>query len=318
VSLDFMKTSLEFYNKTYRNFIIASRGRKNLKTQYQQQKNAIAILKQNNPRFFGPEKLLDDCDTSVRQCLAKILGTKNTSSSKLIERLCSLSQSILDKALFAQPRYEDVIKTVCSKLSLPRPELPYQGEQSIAVYCFKEMYQKLSPSQQKEYENALRQQAKSLKHLNPSLTPSMISVGAIIAGRMSGFGVYLAASTLVGSITSTIGVTLPFVFYTTMSSAISIFLGPIGWAVAGAMVIDALFPPKVSKVTQGIILIASLRAEKELEWEASCCRAKEQLKITFEKIQSNDRKIIYLGLVLLSYWLIVPALILLIMTFIIR
>jgi len=37
------------------------------------------------------------------------------------------------------------------------------------------------------------------------------------------------ASTFVGGVTSVIGVTLPFAFYTGMSSVLSVVTGPIGW-----------------------------------------------------------------------------------------
>ena len=37
------------------------------------------------------------------------------------------------------------------------------------------------------------------------------------------------ASTLVGGLTSAIGLTLPFAFYTGMSSVLSIVTGPVGW-----------------------------------------------------------------------------------------
>ena len=171
------------------------------------------------------------------------------------------------------------------------------------------MYKKLSPTKKEEYENVLRQQGQLLKTLNPSLAPSMISAGAIIAGKMSGFGVYLAASTLVGAITSTLGITLPFIFYTTMSSAISIFLGPVGWVAVGAMVIGTIFGPDFSKVTQGIILIASLRAEKELEWKILISDVRKDLKSIFIKLQKNLLKILGLGLILLLYWLAIPLLI---------
>jgi uncharacterized protein YaaW (UPF0174 family) len=264
-----MLAIVQFYKTTHASLVNAIRRQNSLNAQYKKIQNEVRILNLRNPKSLEPVKLLKDSDSSVVDCLAKILETNDKFSEKLIERLCSLSQGIWGRTWGGKPTYQDVVETVCNKLNLPKPLSPYQGEQSIAIHCFREMYKKLSPSQKEEYENALKKQSESLKHLNPSLTPSMISAGAIIAGRMSGFGVYLAASTLVGAITSTLGITLPFVFYTTMSSAISIFLGPVGWIAVGAMVIGSLFGPDFSKVTQGIILIASLRTEKELEWKIS-------------------------------------------------
>jgi uncharacterized protein YaaW (UPF0174 family) len=297
-----------FYNNTQKSFIDAFRRRNNLKAQYRKIKNRVSILNQHNPKFRDPENLLKDSDRSVLECLAKILGTNDKTPAKLLDRLGFLSQGIFGRTLGNKPTYKDIVETACNKLNLPKPLSSHQGEQSIAIHCFKEMYQKLSPTQKEEYENALRKQSESLKYLNPSLAPSMISAGAIIAGKMSGFGVYLAASTLVGAITSTIGVTLPFVFYTTMSSAISIFLGPVGWIAVGAMVIGSIFGPDFSKVTQGIILIASIRAERELEWKVLRGKAKEELKSTSREMHRNFFEIIMLGLTLLMFWLTIPLL----------
>ena len=39
------------------------------------------------------------------------------------------------------------------------------------------------------------------------------------------------ASTVVGGLTSILGITLPFVFYTSMSTVLSVITGPIGWTV---------------------------------------------------------------------------------------
>jgi uncharacterized protein YaaW (UPF0174 family) len=173
------------------------------------------------------------------------------------------------------------------------------------------MYQKLSPIQREEYEAALKKQSEILQHLNPSFTPSMLSAAAIIAARTSGFGVYLAASTLVGAITHTIGIRLPFIFYTTMSSTIAAFLGPIGWFAVGSMVVNTIFGADFSKVTQGIILIASLRAESELKWGKSLIEEREQLRITAKELQNYWFVFWTLIITLLMYWLTIPIFLLL-------
>jgi uncharacterized protein YaaW (UPF0174 family) len=280
-------------------------------SQYLVNKQIVAEIKRGNPRFLTPEKLLNGSDDSVRECLAKILGTDKTSVSKLMERLAYLSQDLIRRSFGSRPTYDEIVITACRKLSLSRPASSYQGEKDIAIHCFKEMYQKLSPIQREEYEAALKKQSETLQHLNPSFTPSMLSAGAIIAARTSGFGVYLAASTLVGAITHTIGIRLPFIFYTTMSSTIAAFLGPIGWLAVGSMVVNTIFGADFSKVTQGIILIASLRAESELKWEKSLIEAREQLRITAKELQNYWFVFWTLIITLLMYWLTIPIFLLL-------
>jgi hypothetical protein len=48
-----------------------------------------------------------------------------------------------------------------------------------------------------------------------------------------GFGTYVAMSTAMSSAAGAIGVTLPFVAYTTAATALSIALGPVGLGVIG-------------------------------------------------------------------------------------
>jgi uncharacterized protein YaaW (UPF0174 family) len=57
----------------------------------------------------------------------------------------------------------------------------------------------------------------------------LVSGGTMLAAKMSGFGVYLLASTVLGSLTKALGLTLPFAVYMGMSQAIALVLGPIGW-----------------------------------------------------------------------------------------
>ncbi len=61
-----------------------------------------------------------------------------------------------------------------------------------------------------------------------------MSAEEVAAAQASGFGVYMLASTVVGSVSATLGVSLGFGFYTLMAKAISIAIGPVGiTAVAG-------------------------------------------------------------------------------------
>ena len=62
---------------------------------------------------------------------------------------------------------------------------------------------------------------------------SLMKVGSVIrtltAANLSGFGVYVLATSTLGAITGAIGLTLPFAAYTGLSSVISTDLDPVGW-----------------------------------------------------------------------------------------
>ena len=72
--------------------------------------------------------------------------------------------------------------------------------------------------------------------LDKNQISSLSGITALGAAQLSGFGVYLLASSTVGAITSVLGITLPFAFYTGMYSVISFVIGPVGFLVMGVMI----------------------------------------------------------------------------------
>lgn len=258
---------------------------KGLRTEYKR-------IKIEEPSLLNPEELLDESDDSVRRCLAKILGISSRKPEKLIQRLCFLSQGLLGEKINGKYTYAQVVAKCCLKLKLNVSSSAVKGEQTIALHCFRNLYKKLSPQEQEKFNEALKKESDSLKKLNPSLNPAFLSAGAIVAGNMSGFGIYLASSTVVGAVTSTMGITLPFAFYTSMSSAISIFLGPVGWIAVGAMVASTLLGADWEKVIKGIIFISSIRSEKQLKWELERKDREKEIDALSNKINMISAKII--------------------------
>lgn len=68
----------------------------------------------------------------------------------------------------------------------------------------------------------------NLKGLSSAEIASIGSLASIGAAQLSGFAVYTLASSTVATVASLAGATLPFAFYTTMSSVISVAIGPVG------------------------------------------------------------------------------------------
>ena len=86
--------------------------------------------------------------------------------------------------------------------------------------------------------------------------------GALTAAQLSGFGVYLLASTSLGALTATLGVTLPFAVYTTMSSTIAALIGPVGWIGAGLFTIWKLTGPNYKRLIPAILYVVMLRSKQ--------------------------------------------------------
>lgn len=145
--------------------------------------------------------------------------------AKLLLPAGGLLQSGLD--------YEQFIRKIAKQRDIRLPATGTIAEnekllfQEISQQNLKEMPEAdLYKLQQQLLEEA--QQA----GLSKSEIASISSLATISAAQLSGFGVYLLASSTVGAVTSLVGVTLPFAFYTGMSSVISVAIGPIGLLIA--------------------------------------------------------------------------------------
>ena len=102
---------------------------------------------------------------------------------------------------------------------------------------------------------------------------SFVPAAGIIAGELSGFGIYLATTTGLGAISSAIGVTFPWVVYQGATTMLGVALGPIGWALAGAGVIagGAAFLAKwlskrQEKLKVVVIAIIEALGDNPYEW----------------------------------------------------
>lgn len=137
---------------------------------------------------------------------------------------------------------------------LPSGESIYASELRIMKAAFNKMLERMSPDERGQLLSTLAK-----KETEQSYGKEMAVGGGIVAAQLSGFGIYLASSTVVGAVTSAIGVTLPFAAYTGMSSAISVVIGPVGWVALGGWLIYKAGRPDANRVTAGILLIANIR-----------------------------------------------------------
>ena len=77
------------------------------------------------------------------------------------------------------------------------------------------------------------------------------------AAQASGFGVYMAATTALGLVTHAVGVTLPFVAFTGLTSTIACIIGPVGWLGAGAWGFWQMTGPRWRRIIPAVLYIAA-------------------------------------------------------------
>lgn len=126
---------------------------------------------------------------------------------------------------------------------------------------------------EEELQLILNQADDNLKKRAQQMGISFIPTASVVAGELSGFGIYLATTTGLGAISSAIGVAFPWAVYQGATTALGVILGPVGWALAGAGFIASgiaflsqLLKRNDSKFTTVVIAIIIAIGDNPYEW----------------------------------------------------
>lgn len=165
--------------------------------------------------------------TEEKSVLNKLLNVSD--SEKAIKKLSKIllkGNGLFQKGL----SYKELLIKIAihNNIKLDENKKEVQIENELYLKLFQQEFEKLSEDEKKAIINSLEE-----KGLNKTQIASLTGMVAIGAAQVSGFGVYILATSTVGAITSVLGITLPFAFYTSMSTVISYFIGPVGFLFLG-------------------------------------------------------------------------------------
>jgi uncharacterized protein YaaW (UPF0174 family) len=127
-------------------------------------------------------------------------------------------------------------------------------ETAVVTKLFQNMLEQLSPEQRHKLVMEMQRGQD-----DPHLESLLLSGGVMTVAKMSGFGVYLLASTVLGGLTNALGITLPFAIYLGMSQTIALILGPIGWAALTGGILFTLNQPNWNRLTLAVVYVSMLR-----------------------------------------------------------
>lgn len=215
--------------------------------------NRYKLAKQKWGNIF---EILQKANDEERNILAKILKSKTNDSEDILKDLIWNSQNIIDY-MESKTSYTEILEKVAKKLKIENLNVSNKElERAITLSVFQSFISKMSIEQKEQFEKEIINIAKKE---NGTLLKTGGAITALTAANLSGFGVYLLATSTLSTISGIIGVTLPFAAYTTLTSAISVIIGPVGWASAGIFAIWKITNVNFKKLTPAIVYLGWLR-----------------------------------------------------------
>lgn len=131
---------------------------------------------------------------------------------------------------------------------------------TAVVKVFSEFFHKLPEEKQRELLDKVNGATQG-----KDFSAELVTASSLTLAKLSGFQVYLLATTTLGALTGVLGITLPFAVYTTLTSAIAVAISPIGWVALGAWTALRLNETDWTKLTAGVIYISYLRRKLECD-----------------------------------------------------
>lgn len=206
--------------------------------------------------------LLDKATQEERDTLAEILEAVDSSAENIAFQLQWSYQSIFGW-MFKEDEdvsYTEIVIKVAKKLDINYLGVSLEDlEIQIAQHVLKATWEEMTPEQREEVESELRETAQKFDKAGAFVGSGSI-FAALTGAKLSGFSIYLLATTSLGAVTSGLGITLPFAVYTTMTQTIGLFLGPLGWISAGLFAMWKITDTNYKRVIPAVICVAAIRA----------------------------------------------------------
>ena len=130
-------------------------------------------------------------------------------------------------------------------------------EAELVEVAFKQM---VGPMDQKDREVLVHEIKRyAEENLGQSNLAITLSSSGLLVGKLAGFTTYTMASSLLAGLGSMTGVSLPFAAYTTLSSALSAVLGPIGFGALGVWGLHKIASPDLKVTIMVVLAVAAIR-----------------------------------------------------------
>lgn len=221
--------------------------------------NRLRLVQSMDYRAMDVPEVLRHATTAEKSNLTAILGIELNSEPVAIANALRKAGSNTAASLLrgSNVQYEEVARDVAVKLGskgMPKPSTASELERFAVGAAMGQMLAEASPQERSAILTGL---AKSQAN---SATGIATATGGLALANLSGFGLYIAASSSLAALTSAVGLTLPFAVYTGVSSVLATVTGPVGWAALALFAIIKVGGADYKKTVPGVIAIAASQA----------------------------------------------------------
>jgi uncharacterized protein YaaW (UPF0174 family) len=193
-----------------------------------------------------------------RQALKQILESPEEDAAAIFGALQRRATSLFGYHITGTRHgYAEIVRDTGQRIHVSTQGDTYQIESRVFQFIMDSIWNKMTPQERLAFFEGLSESANV--HGKQLLKRTGIAGSALVLANMSGFGVYTLASTVIGAITSGIGVALPFPGYMAVSSAISLAIGPVAWVALGVYLVHKLTGPDHTRVLASVLLIHGAR-----------------------------------------------------------
>jgi uncharacterized protein YaaW (UPF0174 family) len=221
----------------------------------------------DDPADFSLREVLSSADEAEKEALGKFAG-KSFENIEQFEDIIRKKATNDVRALWERAKgierehtlasYSDMLDLVGNKLKEERQgRKDFDYETCLVEIAFKKMLEPMKEDDRKLLENEIEKYAKD--RLGKKNIGISLATGGLMTANLGGFATYTMASSLLAGFSSTLGIALPFAAYTTLSSALSVVMGPVGLIALGAWGLHKLASPNIKTTTLIVLEVASIR-----------------------------------------------------------
>jgi uncharacterized protein YaaW (UPF0174 family) len=164
--------------------------------------------------------------------------------------------------------YHSIVQWVAGKNGASENQIKYSStfdlERMVCESIFANIWDNLTVQQRKELLDKIEKETNTIFN---KVDIASMSGGAAIAAlsttvALTGFNFYITLSVTLHWLAGLLGITLPFVVYTTSSTMVAILTGPVGWIISTGLIFWSLGSAEEQTVAKFIMTVSLIKQNK--------------------------------------------------------